>query len=83
MLPPRLVRRIVLAPLLVVIAIGLVLLYPLLALAFGIVGLSRSRRLRAFRLLCFAVIWLLAETAALVMCLGLWVRREALWFEWR
>jgi 1-acyl-sn-glycerol-3-phosphate acyltransferase len=73
MLPPRLVRRIVLAPLLVVIALGLMLLFPLLAIAFGIVGLSRSRRLRAFRLLCFAVIWLLAETAALVMCLGLWI----------
>ena len=73
MLPPRLVRRIVLAPLLVVIALGLVVLFPLLAVAFGIVGLSRSRRLRAFRLLCFAVIWLLAETAALVMCLGLWI----------
>ena len=73
MLPPRLVRRIVLAPLLVVIALGLVLLSPLLAVAFGIVGLSRSRRLRALRVLYFAVIWLLGETAALVMCLGLWI----------
>jgi 1-acyl-sn-glycerol-3-phosphate acyltransferase len=73
MLPPRLVRRIVLAPLLIVIALGLVLLFPLLAVAFGIVGLSRSRRLRALRLLYFAVIWLLGETAALVMCLGLWI----------
>jgi 1-acyl-sn-glycerol-3-phosphate acyltransferase len=77
MLPPRLVRRIVLAPLLMVIALGLVLLFPLLAVAFGIVGLSRSRRLRprfrALRVLYFAVIWLLGETAALVMCLGLWI----------
>ena len=24
-------------------------------------------------MLCFAVIWLLAETVALVMCLGLWI----------
>jgi len=73
MLPPRLVRRIVLAPLLMVIALGLVVLFPLLAIATAIIGLYRSRRLRTFRLLCFAVIWLLAETAALVMCLGLWV----------
>jgi 1-acyl-sn-glycerol-3-phosphate acyltransferase len=73
MLPPRVVRRIVLAPLAVVIAIGLVVLFPLLAVAFGITGLARSGRSRAFRLLCFAVIWLVAETAALFMCLGLWI----------
>jgi 1-acyl-sn-glycerol-3-phosphate acyltransferase len=73
MLPPRLIRRIVLAPLFMVLAIGLTLLFPLLGAAFAVVGLSRSRRLRTFRLLCFAVIWLLAETAALFMCLGLWI----------
>jgi 1-acyl-sn-glycerol-3-phosphate acyltransferase len=73
MLPPRLVRRLVLAPLLMVLALGLMVLFPLLAIATGIVGLYRSRRLRTFRLLCFAVIWLLGETAALVMCLGLWI----------
>jgi 1-acyl-sn-glycerol-3-phosphate acyltransferase len=73
MVPPRLVRRLVLAPLLVVIAVGLALLFPLLAAAFAVVGLARSRQPRAFRLLCFAVVWLLAETAALFICLGLWV----------
>lgn len=73
MLPPRLVRRVVLAPLVVVLAVGLVVLFPLLGLAFGAVGVARSGRLRAFRLLCFAIIWLLAETAALFMCLGLWI----------
>jgi 1-acyl-sn-glycerol-3-phosphate acyltransferase len=73
MVPPRLIRRIVLAPLLVVIALGLVVLSPLLGAAFAVVGVARSGRMRALRVLCFAVIWLLAETAALVMCLGLWV----------
>jgi 1-acyl-sn-glycerol-3-phosphate acyltransferase len=73
MVPPRLVRRVVLAPLVVVLAVALVVLFPLLGLAFGAVGLARSGRLRAFRLLCFAIIWLLAETAALFMCLGLWI----------
>jgi 1-acyl-sn-glycerol-3-phosphate acyltransferase len=72
-IPPRLVRRIVLAPLAIVIACGLVVLFPLLALAFWIVGLSRSRPRRGLRVLCFAVIWLVAETAALFMCLGLWI----------
>src|ERR1700677_730965 len=73
MVPPRVVRRIVLAPLAVIIAIGLVVLFPLLAVTFSVVGLTRHKRLRALRVLCFAVIWLLAETAALFMCLGLWI----------
>jgi 1-acyl-sn-glycerol-3-phosphate acyltransferase len=73
MVPPRVVRRIVLGPLAVVIAIGLVVLFPLLAVTLGAVGLARHKPLRAFRVLCFAVIWLLAETVALFMCLGLWL----------
>jgi 1-acyl-sn-glycerol-3-phosphate acyltransferase len=76
MLPPRPVRRLVLAPLIIVIAIAMVALFPLLALlafAFGLAGLSRPGRLRGLRLLCFALIWLVAETAALFMCLGLWI----------
>jgi 1-acyl-sn-glycerol-3-phosphate acyltransferase len=73
MVPPRVVRRIVLAPLAVVLAIGLLVLFPLLAVTLSVMGLARHKRLRAFRVLCFAVIWLLAETAALFMCLGLWI----------
>ena len=44
MLPPRLIRRLVLAPLVIVIAVALIVLFPLLALvalAFGAVGRSR------------------------------------------
>ncbi len=76
MLPPRLVRRFVLAPLAILIAIAMVVLFPLLALlaiAFSLVGLSRTGRMRGLRLLCFVLIWLAAETAALFMCLGLWL----------
>jgi len=76
MLPPRLVRRLVLAPLAIVIAVAIVVLFPLLALlaiAFGLAGLSGPGRMRGLRLLCFALIWLVAETAALFMCLGLWI----------
>jgi 1-acyl-sn-glycerol-3-phosphate acyltransferase len=76
MLPPRLVRRLVLAPLAVVIAVAVMVLFPLLfllALAFGLTGLSQPGRMRGLRLLCFALIWLVAETAALFMCLGLWI----------
>jgi 1-acyl-sn-glycerol-3-phosphate acyltransferase len=76
MLPPRLVRRIVLAPLAVVIAVAVAALSPLLALltvAFGLLGRARPGRMRGLRLLVFAVIWLAAETSALFMCLGLWI----------
>ena len=76
MLPPRLIRRLLLAPLVIVIAVALVVLFPLLALvvlAFGAVGRSRPGRMRILRLLYFALIWLTAETAALFVCLGLWI----------
>ena len=91
MVPPRLVRRIVLAPLLIVIAVAVAVLFAplaLLAVAFGLArgsrrsraavpgpgrGRSRLGRLRALRLLTFALIWLVAETAALFMCLALWI----------
>ncbi len=76
MVPPRPVRRVVLAPLAVVIAAAFVVLSPLLALAtlaFGLVRRPRPGRLRGLRLLYFALVWLVAETAALFMCLGLWV----------
>ena len=76
MLPPRLIRRLVLAPLVIVVAVALVVLFPLLALValvFGAVGRSRPGRMRALRLLFFALVWLTAETAALFVCLGLWV----------
>jgi len=80
MLPPRVIRRLVLAPLVVAIAIGLVVLSPLLALGaaafavlFGVLGWSRTGRMRGLRLLGFALIWLAAESAVLVVLLGLWI----------
>jgi 1-acyl-sn-glycerol-3-phosphate acyltransferase len=76
MLPPRLVRRLVLAPLAIMVAIAVVVLFPLLALltvTFGLVGRSRPGRMRGLRLLFFALVWLTAETATLFMCLGLWL----------
>ena len=76
MLPPRLLRRLILAPLLIVVAAGVLVLSPLLALvtlALGLASRSHPGRLRSLRLLCFALVWLVAEAAALFMCLGLWV----------
>ena len=76
MLPPRLVRRLVLAPLVVVVAVAVAALSPLLALlivAFRMLRGARPGRRRGLRLLYFALIWLAGETAALLACLGLWI----------
>lgn len=76
MLPPKLVRRLVLAPLAVVIAVAMAVLAPPLALltvVFGLARRARPDRMRGLRLMAMALIWLLGDTAALFMCLGLWL----------
>jgi 1-acyl-sn-glycerol-3-phosphate acyltransferase len=76
MLPPRLVRRLVLAPLVIVMAGALVGLTPavaLLAAAFSLAGRSRPGLTRALRLLSLALVWFLGETAALTALLCLWI----------
>jgi 1-acyl-sn-glycerol-3-phosphate acyltransferase len=76
MLPPRLIRRLVLAPLAMVIAVAVAVLFPLLAVVswiFSLAGRSKPGRHRAIRLLFFALVWLFADTAAVFMCLGLWI----------
>jgi 1-acyl-sn-glycerol-3-phosphate acyltransferase len=76
MLPPILVRRLVLAPMVIVLALGLIVLSPLLfvlALLFGLAGLLRAGRMRNLRLVSFMVVWLTAEIVALVMLFGLWI----------
>jgi 1-acyl-sn-glycerol-3-phosphate acyltransferase len=76
MLPPRLIRRLVLAPLTMVIAVAVALLFPLLAVLtwiFDRLVRSRPGRHRPLRLLFFALVWLFADTSAVFMCLGLWI----------
>ncbi|HEX9035199.1 MAG TPA: 1-acyl-sn-glycerol-3-phosphate acyltransferase [Streptosporangiaceae bacterium] len=76
MLPPRIFRRLVIAPLAIVIAVAVTLLFPLLAILtmiFGMLTRSRPGRSRGLRLLFFALAWFFAETAALFMCLALWI----------
>src|ERR1700690_3720252 len=76
MLPPRLIRRLVLAPLVVVLALAFIVLSPflaLLALVSGLAARSRPGRMRSLRLTCFALIWFIAETATLFGLLGLWI----------
>ena len=86
MLPPSPVRRLVLVPLVVAIAGALAVLalpLALLSAAFNLVrhrlrkedgvGAGRRHRMRALRVVCFALVWAVAETAALTVMLCLWI----------
>jgi 1-acyl-sn-glycerol-3-phosphate acyltransferase len=80
MLPPRLIRRLLLAPLVVVIAGALLFLTPavaVLSLVFNLVRRrtrpERPRRSRVLRVACLALAWSVGETAALTVLLGLWI----------
>ncbi|HEX8134176.1 MAG TPA: hypothetical protein VF880_12220, partial [Actinomycetes bacterium] len=73
MLPPRLVRRLVLAPLLIVVTVAVIVTLPLLALVAAAASPWLPGRWRALRLLWFGLVWLTLESVALFVCLGLWV----------
>jgi 1-acyl-sn-glycerol-3-phosphate acyltransferase len=74
MLPPRIIRRLVFAPLVVMLTVAAVVTLPLwlLVMFLASLRLPRARR-RGVRLAAFAVVWLALESAALIACLGLWV----------
>jgi 1-acyl-sn-glycerol-3-phosphate acyltransferase len=67
------VRRLLLAPLVIVITVAVLVLSPLLALLALVASPSRPARRRALRLLRFGLTWLLMESAALFASLGLWL----------
>jgi 1-acyl-sn-glycerol-3-phosphate acyltransferase len=72
-LPPRIVRRLIIAPLAVLITVALIVVSPLLALLALVVAPSRPARRRSLRLLRFGLTWLVMESAALFASLGLWL----------
>ncbi len=73
MLPPRALRRLVLAPLLPVVTVGLLFTLPLLLIVAAALSPWLPGRWRALRLLWFGLMWLTLESVALLACLGLWV----------
>jgi len=72
-LPPRIVRRLVLVPLLLVVTLALVLGLPLLLILAAAASPLLPGRWRALRLVWFALVWLAMESVALFACLALWV----------
>ncbi len=73
MLPPRIVRRLVFAPLVILISVAAIVLSPVLLLLAMVTAPTRVRRRRTLRLVRFGLAWLAMESAALVACLGLWI----------
>jgi 1-acyl-sn-glycerol-3-phosphate acyltransferase len=75
MLPPRILRRLLLVPLVIVIAGALVALAPALAALSVVFAIIRRRfgRMRALRIVYIALIWSLGEAAALAVFLCLWI----------
>jgi 1-acyl-sn-glycerol-3-phosphate acyltransferase len=78
MLPPRMIRRLLLVPLVVVIAVSLVALTPpvaVLSVTFNLIRrwTGRGHRSRPLRVVFLALTWSIGETAALMALLGLWI----------
>jgi hypothetical protein len=73
MLPPRILRRLVFGPLVLVFTLGVIVVSPLLFLIGLIATPSRTGRRRTLRLLWFGLSWLVMESLAMTACLGLWV----------
>jgi 1-acyl-sn-glycerol-3-phosphate acyltransferase len=71
--PPRIVRRLVMVPLLLVVMLALLMVLPLLAVLAAIASPLLPGRWRAARLLWFGVVWVALESVALVALLALWV----------
>ncbi|MEU8323424.1 1-acyl-sn-glycerol-3-phosphate acyltransferase [Nonomuraea sp. NPDC048881] len=74
MIPPRIVRRIVLAPLVIVVTVVVLVTLPLwLLVTFGASLRLPPPQRRGLRFVWFGAAWLTLESAVLIACLGLWL----------
>lgn len=73
-LPPRIVRRLILAPLVLLLSLALVALSPVLLLLAAVADLAlRRRRWQTVRVVAFAEFYLLIEIAGLIALFVLWI----------
>ncbi|MGH2726429.1 MAG: hypothetical protein ACRDKS_05580 [Actinomycetota bacterium] len=72
-LPPRIVRRLVLAPLALLLCAAVVVLSPALLLAAAIADLALPGNWRTLRLAAFVVGYVALEIAGLLAMFGLWI----------
>lgn len=73
MLPPRWIRRLVLAPAVPVLTALLLALLPLWAIAAAVASVYLPGRWRALRVLAFLLVYLMADTVMLLWLLVLWL----------
>lgn len=73
-LPPKLVRRLVLAPVLLVVSMLLLALAPVLLVGAAIADLVLPGRWRTVRLVAFGLCYLALEIVGLLVLFALWVR---------
>src|SRR6266536_1174254 len=72
--PPRIVRRLVLGPLVLVLSLAFIALSPVLLLAAAVTDLVLSRRRwQTTRVVAFAEAYLCVEVAGLLALFGLWI----------
>jgi len=72
-LPPRWIRRVVLAPLATVLALALLATMPLWLIVTAVISPFGSGRLRPLRVTWLVTVYLGLEAAALVSMFGLWI----------
>jgi hypothetical protein len=72
-IPPRIVRRLILAPLGLVLSLALLALSPVALVTAAITDLFRSRRWQTLRVVAFVAVYLLFEVIGLLALLGLWI----------
>lgn len=72
-LPPYWLRRLVIGPVVLLAAVGLVVYVPLILLAAALLSYRLPGSWRALRLAGFGIVYLLMELVGLTVALGLWV----------
>ena len=71
--PPTLVRRLVIAPLVIVVEVALIVVSPVLVLVAAIASPLTGGAWRPVRLVAIVVAWAALHLAAMLACLALWV----------
>jgi 1-acyl-sn-glycerol-3-phosphate acyltransferase len=73
LVPPKLVRRVVIAPLVVLTELAILVASPLLALVAAVASLLTGGTWRPLRVVAIGVSWTALHLAATLACPGLWV----------
>lgn len=73
-LPPKIVRRLIVGPLIFVLCLALIVISPVFILAAAIADLFLPGSWRTLRLVTFGVVYLIFEVVGLIVLFALWVR---------